>query len=197
MIAYLEGKLTEKSPTSIIVDVNGVGYHVNISLNTFGQIEHLEKARILTHLIIKEDSQTLYGFLEASEKLLFGLLLSVKGVGGNTARVILSYMTPEEVKTAILHENIVAFNKVKGVGPKTAKQIMLDLKSKVAKISDQEVGISMGKDHTNLKEEAIEAFKALGFQRNRVEAKINAIIAGKNEELSIETIIKEVLRQIS
>jgi len=197
MIAYLEGKLAKKTPTTIIVDVNGVGYNVNISLNTYAQIENLKEAKILTHMIVKEDSNTLYGFLDEAEKLLFGLLLSVKGVGGNTARVILSYMTPEEVKTAILHENTPAFNKVKGVGPKTAKQIMLDLKDKVAKIGDEVVGISIGGQKSDLRNEVMEALRALGFQKSRVEGKINAAIASNPEQLSVESIIKEVLKQLS
>jgi len=197
MIAYLEGKLTKKTPTALIVDVNGVGYDVNISLNTFAQVENLEQARILTHMIVKEDSNTLYGFLQEAEKLLFGLLLSVKGVGGNTARVILSYMTPEEVKTAILQDNIPAFNKVKGVGPKTAKQIMLDLKDKVAKIEDTVVGLSVGSPKSDLRAEVLEALKALGFQKNRIEGKINAAIASNPDQLSVESIIKEVLKQLS
>ena len=133
MIAYLNGEITHKTPTYIYVDCHGVGYHVNISLNTYSKLESLQKIKIFTYLNVKEDEQSLFGFYDDDERSLFILLISVSGVGVNTARVILSYMNPDEVRTAIIHDNPVALGKVKGIGPKTAKRIILDLKDKVIK----------------------------------------------------------------
>jgi len=197
MIAYLEGKLTHKSPTHLFIDVGGVAYHVNISLNTYAAIEHQEKAKIFTHLIVKEDSHTLFGFQDESELELFRLLISVSGIGGNTARVILSYMNVSEVKSSILNNNSAAFNKVKGVGPKTAQRIILDLKDKVAKLTAQDPIQVIDNQTYGLKEEALEALSALGIQRKRVEAKVEAILNQNSADLTLEGIIKEVLKQIS
>ena len=197
MIAYLEGTLSLKTPTHIYVDVGGVAYHVNISLYTYSAIEELQRAKILTHLIVKEDSQTLFGFLEEAELELFRLLISVSGIGGNTARVILSYMTPPEVKSAILNNNSVAFNKVKGVGPKTAQRIIIDLKDKVAKLTSGDPVQVIDNQNYGMKEEALQALAALGIPRKRVEAKIEGIIQKDSSGLTLEKIIKEVLKQIS
>ena len=123
MITYLHGAITHKTPAFIYVDCNGVGYHVNISLNTYSKLENLEKIKIFTYLSIKEDEHSIYGFFDDDERTLFILLISVSGIGVNTARVILSYMTPDEVRTAIIHENAAALGRVKGIGPKTAKRI--------------------------------------------------------------------------
>ena len=122
MISYIKGPITLKSPTYIIVEAGSIGYHINISLNTYAQIEKLEEVKIFTYLHVKEDSHTLYGFAEEIERSLFTLLLSVSGIGPNTARVMLSSMTPQEVRTAIISENVAAFKKVKGVGPKTGNR---------------------------------------------------------------------------
>jgi len=133
MIAYIDGKITLHTPTYVYIDINGLGYHVNISLQTFSAIEPLAKVKLWTYLHIKEDSQALYGFFEEDERAVFIHLISVSGIGPNTARLILSGMTSGEVRRAISNENVVAFNKVKGVGPKTAKRVILDLKDKIIK----------------------------------------------------------------
>lgn len=197
MIAYLDGKLTFKSPTHVYVDVGGVGYHVNISLNTFSAIEELQQVKMFTHLMVKEDSHTLFGFFNEAELVMFRMLISVSGIGGNTARIILSYMSTSEVKSAILNSNSVAFNKVKGVGPKTAQRIILDLKDKVAKMAGDDPIQIIDNQNFGMKEEALEALAALGIQRKRVETKVNAIIGQKEEGMTLERIIKEVLKQIS
>ena len=134
MIGYLDGKLTMKTPTDVYVDCHGVGYHVHISLNTFAQIEKLEKVKIWTYVHTNDDGQTLYGFYEQKEREMFGLLISVSGVGPNTARLVLSHMPVDEIASAIASENEVALNRLKGIGPKTAKRIILDLKDKVVKL---------------------------------------------------------------
>ena len=132
MIAYLEGKLTYKSPTCVYLDIGGKAYDVQISLNTYAVIEQMDQVKLYTQLIVREDAHTLFGFVKEDERDLFNQLISVSGVGPNTARMILSYMTAAETAQAILHDDVVAFKKVKGVGPKTAKRIILDLKDKMS-----------------------------------------------------------------
>lgn len=173
MYAYIEGKYTYKSPTTVYIDVGGVAYLVHISLNTFSRIEAQEAGRLYTHLHVKEDAHTLYGFADEEEKKLFILLLSVSGIGPNTARIILSSMLPIEVKTAILTDNDLAFKKVKGVGPKTAKRLILDLKDKV-KDGD---GSAFTSANTVViaSDQAVEALVALGFQRNKIKKTMEKI----------------------
>ena len=193
MIAYLEGKITYKSPTYIYVDCNGVGYHVNISLNTYAKIEQLNKTKILTYLHVKEDIQALYGFSDESERGLFVHLISVSGIGPNTARIILSSSSPEEVRSAIANEQVQVLNKIKGVGPKTAKRIILDLKEKIVK-----EGLSDTQAHLVISDmpvaEAVSALTALGFQKTKVQKQISKM---ETSEMSVEDIIKTVLQQLS
>lgn len=195
MIAYLDGKLTHKSPTFVYIDCNGVGYHVNISLNTYSKLESLDKAKILTYMHTNDDGQSLYGFVDDDERSIFVLLISVSGVGPNTARVILSYMTTDEAKSAIVHENVGALNKVKGIGPKTAKRIILDLKDKILKVSgDQPILVS--DKNNDLKNEALSALVALGFPKNTIEKQLNKILSTNNDVNQVEDVIKLVLKQM-
>jgi len=196
MYAYLEGKLTFKSPTQIYLDVGGVGYLLHITLNTFAAIESAEKTKLFTHLYVKEDILSLYGFHTKDEKEIFLLLLSVSGIGPNTARVVLSSMTSEEVVSAILHENVAAFNKVKGIGPKTAKRVILDLKDKVSKLG-MEVKSSNNFVQSDLKSEAISALMSLGFNKAQIVKKIDHIIGNTPDIDKVEVLIKEVLKQMS
>jgi len=192
MYAYLDGQLSYKSPTLVHLDINGVGYLVNISLHTYSKIEALEKVKLYTHLHVKEDSQTLFGFFDADEKELFILLLSVSGIGPNTARIILSSMAPIEVKTAILTENDLAFKKVKGVGPKTAKRVILDLKDKIKQgdaISTSTIPIIQ-----NNHDEALNALVALGFQKAKVQKVLGQIPGTDN---SVESVIKTALQKLT
>ena len=197
MIAYLNGLITHKTPTFIYVDCNGVGYHVNISLHTYSRLEKLEKIKIFTYLNVKEDEQSLYGFFDDEERALFILLISVSGIGVNTARVILSYMTPEEVRTPIIHENAVALGKVKGIGPKTAKRIILDLKDKVIKETGSEQVILLSPENNTIRNESLSALIALGFPKLVVEKQIKAVL-DKNPDIShVEDLIKQVLKQMN
>lgn len=196
MIAYLEGKLTEKTPTQVFLDIGGIAYEVNISLNTYTSIEELEEVKLYTKLIIRENEHSLYGFHKLEEKQLFSKLISVKGIGPNTARVILSYMTPSETCSAILHDNVAAFKKVKGVGPKTAQQIILDLKNKIAKESLGAETISISNTNT-IREEAISALLALGFQRSQVGKMVDKVISENNDVNQVEVLIKLILKQLS
>lgn len=197
MIAYLNGEITHKTPTYIYIDCHGVGYHVNISLNTYSKLENLQKIKIFTYLNVREDEQSLYGFFDDDERTLFILLISVSGIGVNTARVILSYMNPEEVRTAIIHENAVALGKVKGIGPKTAKRIILDLKDKVIKESGSEQVILISPESNTLRNEALSALVALGFPKPVVEKQIKTTIEKNPNIEQIEDLIKQVLKQMS
>lgn len=195
MISYIKGAITYKNPTYIIVETGGVGYHVNVSLNTYSQIEKEERVKILIHQHIKEDSNTLYGFASEAERSLFVLLISVSGIGPNTARVILSGMSPEEARSAIVGENVTAFNQVKGIGPKTAKRIILDLKDKVMKDSGDMVGNFTPQDNT-LRAEALSALVALGFAKVAVQKALNKVL--KDRPFStVEDLIKVTLKQLS
>jgi len=195
LIAYLNGNLTLKTPTYVYVDCNGVGYHVNISLNTYSALEELEKIKILTYVHTNDDGQSLYGFMNDEERSIFVLLISVSGVGPNTARVIMSYMSTDEVKSAIVHENVGAISKVKGIGPKTAKRLILDLKDKILKVSGDQPILSGGIDNT-LRDEALSALVALGFPKNTVEKQLKSILSSNNDVSSVEEIIILVLKQM-
>ena len=134
MITHIKGKLIEKNPSFVIIDCNGVGYLLRISLQTFSKLSDDEQCMLFSHLAIKEDSQTLYGFFDKNERELFRQLISVSGVGPNTAQMILSSLTPQEIQQSILTENVIVLKGVKGIGGKTAQRIILDLKDKIAKI---------------------------------------------------------------
>jgi len=170
---------------------------VNISLNTYSKLENLSKIKIFTYLNVKEDEQSLFGFFDDEERSLFVLLISVSGVGVNTARVILSYMTPEEVKTAIIHENAVALGKVKGIGPKTAKRIILDLKDKVIKETGGDQVVLLSTESNTIRNEALYALIALGFPKLVVEKQIKSVM-DKNPNIEmVEDLIKQVLKQMN
>jgi Holliday junction DNA helicase RuvA len=196
MIAYIKGEITYKSPTYILIETGGIGYHVNISLNTYAQIEKLEKVQILTHFQVKEDSHTLYGFAEEAERRMFVLLISVSGIGPNTARVLLSSMKVEEARMAILSENVAVFNKVKGIGPKTAKRIILDLKDKVIKESGDST-ISISPVNNTIREEALFALVALQFPKIKVQKVLNKILQQQPNINSVEDMIKLALKNLS
>ena len=196
MIAYISGPITFKSPAYVYVEAGGVGYHINISLNTYSKIEHLDQVKILTYFHVKEDGHSLYGFFDEEERQIFIHLLSVSGIGPNTARVILSYMNPEEVNMAILQENVAALNAVKGIGPKTAKRIILDLKDKIAKKHDDVASIVVNVNNT-IREEALSALVALGFPKAGVQKSISQVLRSDPTIGSVEDLIKKVLKQMS
>jgi len=196
MISYIKGAITYKSPTYIIVEASNIGYQVNISQHTYAKIEKLETVKILTHLQVKEDSHTLYGFAEEAERSMFVMLLSVSGIGPNTARVLLSSMTPQDARSAILSENVSAFNKVKGIGPKTAKRIILDLKDKIMKDSGGNSVILSSQNNT-LRDEALSALVALGFSKIHVQKVLNKILSEQPDVLTVEELIKLSLKQLS
>ena len=155
MIAHLQGKLVEKSPTQIVIDCGGVGYHVNISLHTYSLLPNTDFIKVYTHLQIKEDAHTLFGFMEKSEREIFRLLLSVSGIGASIARTMLSSLDPKQITNAIATADVVTIQSIKGIGSKTAQRVILDLKEKVLKLYDFDE-VSMSKSNTN-RDEALSA----------------------------------------
>jgi holliday junction DNA helicase RuvA len=199
MFAYLKGDLTFKSPAVITLEVHGVGYHVNIPVSTYTAIAGLEKATIYTHFHVKEDAQTLYGFATQTERNTFVQLISVSGVGPNTAQLILSSMSVDEIRGAIIGEQAHILQKVKGIGAKTAKQIILDLKDRLTKESpDGPVVFPIGGSSNNtIREEALSALVSLGFNRINVQKSLNAILNEQPSISKVEELIKFALKSLS
>jgi Holliday junction DNA helicase RuvA len=196
MITYLKGPITHKSPTFIIVEAGGVGYHVHISLHTYTQIEKLETVKILTHLHIKEDSHTLYGFAEDVERKLFVHLISVSGIGPSTAQILLSSLNPDELRAAIIGEDVASFRQVKGIGPKTAKRIILDLKDKIIKESGEEP-LTMPAANNTIRDEALSALVALGFARIQAQKALKKALRENPQAANVEELVKLALKQLS
>ena len=187
------GNLVEKNPTNLVIDCNGVGYEVNISLHTFSLVPDSEAVKVYTHLQVKEDSHTLWGFVEKSEREVFKLLLSVSGIGSSTARTMLSSMSPKQVREAIAVGDVAAIQSVKGIGAKTAQRVIIDLKDKVLKLFDiDEEAVSLG--NTN-KEEALSALEVLGYNKKQAEKVCNSILK-EDPNASVETIIKKALKSL-
>lgn len=196
MITYIKGNITHKSPTFIVVEAGGLGYHVNISLYTYARVEKLESVKILTYLSIKEDSHTLYGFAEAAERSLFIHLISVSGIGPSTAQLMLSSMSPDEMRAAIISEDVNTLKRIKGIGPKTAKRAILDLKDKMLKDSGEELDLASPKDNT-IRDEALSALVALQFNRIQAQKALNKALREKPGIASVEELIKLALKELS
>ena len=193
MITHIQGKLIEKNPTNVVIDCNGVGYHLNISLHTYSQIPDQENLRLFTHLQVKEDSHTLYGFSSLSEREIFRLLISVSGIGTNIARTMLSSLTPKQVREGIAIEDLALIQSVKGIGLKTAQRVIIELKDKILKVYDIDEG-SISQSNTN-KEEALSALEVLGFTKKQSNRVVDKIIV-TNPDANVETIIKEALKKL-
>jgi len=192
MIAFIRGEFTFKSPTVVHIDVNGVGYELQISLHTYSQIQHLEKGILQTYHQVKEDSQTLYGFFDNAEKEMFTQLISVSGVGAATSRMMLSSLKPEEIARAIVQGNLKQLESIKGIGKKSAERIILELRDKVGK-RIPETNISSLKNNT-LEQDALNALIALGIARPAAEQAIKKVLALEPEPNKVEDIIKKVLK---
>jgi Holliday junction DNA helicase RuvA len=193
MIAHIQGKLVEKTPTEVVIDCNGVGYQINISLHTFSLLPNSDHLKLYTYLQIKEDAHTLFGFAEKAERELFKLLLSVSGVGASTARTMLSSIAPQQIIQAIASGDVGTVQSIKGIGAKTAQRIILDLKDKVLKIYNLEE-VSFSQSNTN-KDEALSALEVLGFVRKTAEKVVDKIVK-ENTDASVETIIKLALKNL-
>jgi Holliday junction DNA helicase RuvA len=194
MYAYLQGKFTYKNPAQVYIDVNGVGYEVNISLQTYSDIQHLTEGKLFTHLQVKEDGHTLFGFSEKSEKEIFLQLISVSGVGAATARMMLSSIRPEEINRAIIQGNVRLLESVKGIGKKTAERLVLELKDKVGKLSTAAGNMQMGGN--SLEQDALTALTALGISRTQAEQSIQKIIRTEPDISLLEELIKKALKAI-
>ena len=196
MIAYIKGEITHKNPAFVVVETAGLGYHIHISLHTYAQIEKLEVVKLLIHQVIKEDAHLLYGLATDAERSLFRLLLSVTGVGPTSAQLVLSALSPDELRAAIVGENEATFKRVRGIGPKTAKRIILDLKDKVIKDGGEEISLTVAADG-HLRDEALAALVSLGFARPQVQRVLNAILRDHAGLQSAEQLIKLALRELS
>lgn len=194
MIAQIQGKLVEKNPTEVVIDCAGVGYLVNISLHTYGQLPQSDFVKLYTHLIVREDAHILYGFAEKSEREIFVMLLSVSGIGSNTARTMLSSLTPSQIKQAIVNENVNVIQSVKGIGLKTAQRVILDLKDKILKVADSENDIFVPSGNIQ-KEEALAALEVLGISRKLAEKTVDKFVS-ENPQATAENIIKQVLKSL-
>jgi len=193
MIAHIQGKLTEKTPTEVVIDCGGVGYHINISLHTYSLLPSSDHIKLFTYLQVKEDAHTLFGFVEKSEREIFKMLLSVSGIGASIARTMLSSLEPKQIIQAIASGDVGTIQSIKGIGSKTAQRAILDLKEKVLKLYDLDE-VSMSQSNTN-KEEALSALEVLGFNKKLAEKAVEKIVRD-NPEATVETIIKQALKNL-
>ncbi len=193
MITHLSGKLVEKNPTYVIVECNGVGYFLNISLHTFSLLPSDENLRIYTHLQVKEDSHTLFGFMEKAEREIFLLLISISGIGPSIARTMLSSLNPTQVRDAIANGEVATIQAVKGIGAKTAQRVIVELKDKVLKVQNMDE-VSLPSNNTT-KEEALSALEVLGFNRRQSEKAVDRVLS-QESSLGVEDIIKQALKNL-
>jgi holliday junction DNA helicase RuvA len=194
MYAYIDGKLAFKSPSYVVIEAGGVGYHINISLNTFSRLGTAEKCKLFTWLHVKEDAHTLYGFADEGERRLFLHLISVSGVGPNTGRMMLSSITPEEIQAAIVKGDVSQIQRIKGIGPKSAQRLVLELQDKLKKEGPDSL-ISMPKNNT-VKDEALSALIMLGFARNAVDKVLDQELNKNGSDLTVEQLIKFALKSL-
>ncbi len=194
MYSYIKGNIVEKNPAYVVIDVNGIGYFINISVNTFSLIKDKDICRLFIHFVVREDAQMLFGFANQEERKLFRHLISVSGIGANTAILILSSIAINEIIEAIISKNVSILQSVKGIGAKSAQRIIIDLKDKLEKegVFTENLGII----HNTKKEEALSALTMLGFKKSIAENTINKIIKlnKSEEEISVEQLIKEALK---
>ena len=193
MITQLQGRLVEKHPTHVVIDCQGVGYEVNISLHTYGQLTTDEQLRLYTHLQVREDAHILYGFYQPLERSIFRLLISISGIGASIARTMLSSMTPHQIQQAIVREDIAAIKAVKGIGLKTAQRVLIELKDKIQNVQGLDE-LPVQKNNT-IKEETLSALEVLGYPRRQAEKVIDNILQS-NPESSVELLIKQALNKL-
>lgn len=194
MYAYLQGKFTEKTTAQVYIDVNGVGYEVNISLNTWAHIQNLEHGKLYTHLQVKEDGHVLFGFFEKAEKEIFLQLIGVSGIGAATARMMLSSLKPAEISAAIMQGNVKLLESIKGIGKKTAERLVLELKDKVAKQPAALVNQAVAGN--SLEQDALNALTALGISRQQAEQAVKKTILSEPDLTNLEDVIKKSLKAI-
>jgi len=193
MFEYIEGKIIEKSPAHIVMEASGIGYFINISVNTYSKLPDSGEKRIYLHQVVREDAHILFGFADREERVMFRHLISVSGIGATTARVILSSKTASEVTNAILEADIHSFQSIKGIGTKTAQRIIVDLKDKVGK-SGKTDELFIPQRNT-IREEALSALLALGFAKNHAEKVLGTIMV-KNPLFNVEEVVKQALKML-
>ncbi len=195
MFEYISGKLTEKNPAYLIVDNQGVGYYVNISLHTFSLLKDKTEAKILIHFVVREDAQILFGFAEEAERIIFRQLVSVSGVGANTARMILSSLSPQEVANAIANGEVAVLQKIKGIGAKSAQRIIVDLKDKILKTTIPSENLSI--EYNRNKDDALIALVTLGFSKIQAEKTLKRVFTEIDEDAAVEEVIKQALKLLN
>lgn len=194
MIEYIKGKIVEKNPAYVVIETTGgLAYFIHISLATFSSIQHMEEVKILTHYVIREDAQLLFGFYEEEERNLFRLLISVNGIGVNTARLMLSSLSVNELINGIATENIKLIQSIKGIGAKTAQRVVIELKDKIGKTTIPNTE-NFAFNYNNNKAEALSALVSLGFVKNSADAVLEKIIKSEGINLSVEDLIKKALK---
>jgi Holliday junction DNA helicase RuvA len=195
MIAFLKGKLVQRDPTFVVVDVQGVGYQLQISLQTFSEIKEQENVMLYTHLNIREDAHVLFGFSSLSEKKLFQQLISVNGVGPSTAIIMLSYLNSNELKTAIVREDAASLQAIKGIGGKTAQRVIIELKDKLKKESweESQPAISLG-PHNTMRNEALSALLTLGLPKAAAEKSVDTVLKKSGNTITLEDLVKQALK---
>ena len=193
MIAHIRGRLIEKNPDHAVIECNGLGYHINISLQTFSNIPDEENVKLFTHFVVREDANILYGFLTKTEREIFKLLISVSGVGPSTAITMLSSMDTSEIQHAIAGEDVAKIQSVKGIGIKTAQRVIVDLRDKILK--SYEISEEFPTSNNTIKNEALSALEVLGFSRKKVE-KVIQVILQDSPAISLEELIKQALKNL-
>ncbi len=193
MIAHIRGRMIEKNPDHAVIECNGLGYHINISLQTFSNIPDEENVKLFTHFVVREDAQILYGFLTKTEREIFKLLISVSGVGPSTAITMLSSMDTSEIQRAIAGEDVSKIQSVKGIGIKTAQRVIVDLRDKILK--SYEISEEFPTSNNTIKIEALSALEVLGFSRKKVE-KVIQVILQDSPTISLEELIKQALKNL-
>jgi len=193
MIARIEGKIIEKNPAFVIIDCNGVGYQIKISLHTYTQVPDSGTCVLHIQQIVREDAHLLYGFFQRTEKEMFNMLISVSGVGASSANMILSAMNPDEIQEAIIHGDVGSLKAVKGIGNKTAERIIVDLRDKLSKEGLSHISSGMG---NSLRDEALSALLMLGYNKSLAEKSLTKVMKETNDQASVEQLIKAVLKGI-
>ena len=193
MIAHIQGKLVEKTPTEVVIDCGGIGYHINISLHTYSLLPTSDFIKLYIHVQIKEDAHTLFGFMEKTEREIFKMMLTVSGIGASIARTMLSSLEPKQIIQSIASGDVATIQSIKGIGTKTAQRVIIELKDKVLKLYDLDE-VSLVQNNTN-KDEALSALEVLGFIRKTAE-KVVEKIARENPDATVEFIIKQALKNL-
>jgi len=192
MYEYIQGKLNGLTPANAIIEAGSIGYFIHISLNTYSLINGKEQTRLFLHQVVRDDAHLLYGFAEATERELFRMLISVNGIGSNTALMMLSSLTAEEIRHAILEENVNLLKNIKGIGAKTAQRVIIDLKDKIGKTAASDQILISPADNT-IRDEALSALVMLGFARKNVEKELDKLLKA-NPDLTVEETIKKALK---